>query len=101
LLEASLVGVPANADALAKGPDLRPADELIRFVLREWALSPDGRQICRAEFDRCDEVGKRIKNGQFVVNRDRVEALERAAKAKRLADQRAREIAIRRARSET
>ena len=47
------------------------------------------------------EVGKRIKNGQFVVNRDRVEALERAAKAKRLADQRAREIAIRRARSET
>ena len=43
MLEASLVGVPANADALAKGPDSRPADELIRRGYQEHFRVVDGR----------------------------------------------------------
>src|SRR5207249_1940734 len=86
LIEASLVGVPANQDALAKGPDPRPADELIQHVLATWARSPEGRVISREQFDRL----------YAVVGRSRTASIEGAVKQKRL--QRAREVELRRRR---
>jgi len=98
LLEASLVGVPANPDALAKGSAASPENELIAHVLATWSRSPEGRVMRRAEFDRIYQIGKRVKNGNFVGTRERIEALERVARNKRLAKQRAREIEMARLR---
>lgn len=70
LLEFSIVPVPANAEALiegkAAGIDIGP--------LAEWA-----ERIVTA-------------NGKAVVSRERIERIERAALAKRIADKRKREL---------
>lgn len=70
LLEFSIVPIPANAEALiegkAAGIDIAP--------LAEWA-----ERIV-------------IGNGKAVVSRERIERIESAARAKRLADKRAREL---------
>lgn len=53
LVECSLCCVPANPDALAKGSENAPgiAKELIEDILDNWARSPIGLLIPRAEFE--------------------------------------------------
>jgi len=125
LVECSLVGIPANPQALAKAleANIKLPQEFLQDVLDSWALSPDGALLPREEFERTyqlikaggndpgtvDELLDRmsvqdalalcekrvIASGKAIVDQARVEAIERAAKQKRLDEARRREKMIR------
>lgn len=125
LMEASLCGLPANPDCLAKSlsADILIAHEALEFALDTWARSPDGKLIAREEFDKTYRLVKLVgsdagvinelldhmadqevlalcekrivASGKVIVEQSRVEAIERAAKQKRLDEKRLREKTIR------
>lgn len=128
VIECSLCAIPANQDSLAKmfNGDRGLAKEWIQDVLDNWACSPEGLILPRAEFETAYQVLKAgdqvrtettdaraslenldakvlmefaerelAKEGKVIVDQTRVEAIERAAKQKRLDEKRLREKAIR------
>lgn len=129
IVECSLVGIPANPQALAKAleANVKLPQEFIEDVLDAWARSPEGKLIARDDFEktyqliktagddagmaaellgRLDEQaaltlcekhivarGKTIlPPGHTAMPTERVVAIERAAKNKRLAEKRQREM---------
>lgn len=162
VIECSLCAIPANQDALAKmlNGDRGLAKEWIEDVLDNWARSPEGVLVPRAEFETAYQVLKTVtstmpsttvafngtltgggaggannteapdalaaleqmdikilmdfasaqlakegkviadqsrvaKDGEMITDRARTEAIERAAKQKRLEDKRKRDKAVR------
>ena len=88
LLEWSIVGIPANP--------------FCTIVLPAAGKKLMDGQPERDEADAESRLARELaKRGKIIMDQDRVRAIERAAKRKRLADQRAREIAIRRARGQS
>jgi hypothetical protein len=128
IVECSLCGVPANPEALAKSIEgnIAFAREAIEHVLDNWARDAEGKLIERVAFEdlyrlagKDEEVGGSIEErlarlgpddaaavcekfiaaaGRVVVSRDRLDAIERAARNKRLAEKRTRELELIRAR---
>lgn len=129
LLECSLCGIPANPQALAKGlfdgPNM--AQEAIERILDGWARGTDGELLERKSFEDIYEIIKRgesgpemvetylgqmdedsaiavcekfiVARGKAIVSQNRLENIERAARNKRLAEKRQREIDAMRARA--
>jgi hypothetical protein len=129
LLECSLCSIPALPGALAKGlfdgPNM--AQEAIERILDGWARGADGTLLERGAFEDMYEIIKRgeggpemvetylsqmdeesatavcekfiIARGKAVVSQNRLENIERAARNKRLAEKRQREIDAMRARA--
>jgi hypothetical protein len=124
IVECSLCGVPANPEALAKSIEgnIAFAREAIEHVLDNWALDADGKLIERTAFEdiyrlaakdedvrasieaRLGQMGPEAAAaicekfiaaaGRVTVSRERLDAIERAARNKRLAEKRGREVEI-------
>jgi phage head maturation protease len=129
IVECSLCGVPANPQALAKSIEgnVAFAREAIEQVLDNWARDPAGNLIERTAFEEIyrlsakeEDVGVSVEEllvqmgteaaagicekfivaaGRVVMSRARAEAIERAARNKRLAEKRGRELDLLRARA--
>lgn len=69
LIEASLVGIPANTQALAKSieENIGFAREVLDYTLDNWALGPDGKVIERKLFEDLYRLVGKAANPEDIV----------------------------------
>lgn len=128
MIECSLVGIPANPQALAKALEasVKLPQEFIEDVLDSWRRTPEGALISREDFEQtyqlikmagadANVVGELLGRmdehealavcekysagkGRVLVSRDSVLKTERLARQERLRQQRARDLEVIKAR---